>query len=145
MLQKEFNTKKIDTVLLIEDLHNEVLGLECASARAAGEHPRFKARQQGERPVRRIFHQAPGNLKLKYSCQYCLANGHKEASAWVLSLQKAGCVLPLGNTKRLLMYYDVVMTTTVVNTSFSLKESVRNTITTIIAKYGQRELAMCTR
>jgi hypothetical protein len=27
---------------------------------------------------RRIFHQCPGNPKLKYNCQYCLEDGHKE-------------------------------------------------------------------
>jgi hypothetical protein len=70
LLQNEFNEKNV-TVLRIEELYTEVLTLECASASAAGAHPRFKARRQGERPARRIFHQPPGNPKLKYNCWLC--------------------------------------------------------------------------
>jgi hypothetical protein len=78
LLKKEFNKKKKVTVITIEELHTEVPALECASASAAGAHPRFKGRRQGERSARRIFHQPPGNPKLQYNCQYCLADGHKE-------------------------------------------------------------------
>jgi hypothetical protein len=78
LLQKGFNKKKNVTVITIEELHTEVLAHECASASAAGAHPRFKARRQGERSALRIFRQPPGNPKLKYNCQYCLADGHKE-------------------------------------------------------------------
>jgi hypothetical protein len=43
LLQKEFNKKQTVTVMTIEEQHTEALALECASASAAGVHPRFKA------------------------------------------------------------------------------------------------------
>jgi hypothetical protein len=90
LLQKEFSKTTTVTVQTIEELHTQVLALEYASASTASSQPRFKARRQGERSSRRIFHQPPGNPKLKYSCQYCLADGHKEE----VCFRKRNAILP---------------------------------------------------
>jgi hypothetical protein len=90
LLQKEFSKTTTVTVQTIEELHTQVLALEYASASTASSRPRFKARRQGERSSRRIFHQPPGNPKLKYSCQYCLADGHKEEVCFM----KRNAILP---------------------------------------------------
>jgi hypothetical protein len=85
-LKKEYAKVKTQDLNCLENLHTDILNLNCASANFAQRHRHkdnfpHKNRynnDQGAKTGRRTYKQGPGNPSNKYNCQYCPVDSHNE-------------------------------------------------------------------